>query len=377
MRVLHVMECTIGGTRRHLVDVCAGQRAAGLDVAVAASALRQPDFEQDLARLAQQGVRVHRVPMVRAIAPWRDLSDLRALTRVLRQERPDVVHTHSSKAGALGRAASLLTGIGARVHTPHTFAFLFDAMFSAPKRALFRRIERSLGRRTDRIVAVSGGEARTMADSGVVDPARIRVVESGIDPAPWLDARPVPRAELCGRPAAPLLAVVGLLNVAKGQDLLLDALASPGLDELQVIVVGHGEDEAALRARCARLGLDARVRFLGFRRDVPGLLAAADALVLPSRWEGMPYAVLEAMASARTVVATPVDGARDLVEHGATGILARAIAADALADALRAWLALGPGRRAAMGATARERLLAAHTDAAMIAGLARVYAEVV
>jgi glycosyltransferase involved in cell wall biosynthesis len=118
------------------------------------------------------------------------------------------------------------------------------------------------------------------------------------------------------------------------------------------------------------------VRFLGFRTDVPRLLAAADFLVLPSRWEGMPYAVLEAMASSKPVVATPVDGARDLVEPGVTGELAAEITPHALAEALRAQLARSAAERAAQGAAARARLLTHHTGSAMVAGTVRVYGEV-
>ncbi len=376
MRVLHVMECTIGGTRRHLIDLATGQRRAGLDVAVAASALRQPDFEVDLARLESIGVRVHRVPMVRPPAPVADCAHLAALRRILRAERPDVVHTHASKAGALGRMASVLDETGARVHTPHTFAFLFAAEFSRPKRALYRAIEQALSGHTARTIAVSRSEGATIVASGVVDPSRVRVVPNGIDPAPWLAARPVERGELTSDPRAPLALVVGLLNPAKGQDLLLDALVEPGLARLHVALAGHGEQEPALRARVERLGLGARVRFLGFRTDVPRLLAAADFLVLPSRWEGLPYAVLEAMASAKAVVATPVDGARDLVEPGVTGELAAEITPRALAEALRVQMGRSAPECAVQGAAARVKLLADHSDAAMVAGTVRVYREV-
>lgn len=375
MRVLHVMECTIGGTRRHLVDVASGQRALGLDVAVAAAALRQPDFEGDLARLEALGVRVHRVPMVRPLSPTDDARDLGRLRRVLRAERPDVVHTHASKAGALGRMASVLEGTGARVHTPHTYSFLFGAMFSRPKRALFRAIEQGLSGHTALTIAVSPSEGRTIAESGVVERARVRVVPNGIDPTPWLDAVPVPRAELADDPRAVVAVVVGLLNAAKGQEILLEALARPGLQSLHVAFVGWGEDEEMLRARALELRVGSRVRFLGFRADVPRILAAADLLVLPSRWEGMPYAVLEAMASAKPVVATPVDGARDLVSSGATGELAAAVDPDALASALRTQLARGPDERGAQGATARGRLLERHTAATMVRGIVDVYAE--
>jgi glycosyltransferase involved in cell wall biosynthesis len=272
--------------------------------------------------------------------------------------------------------ASVLDETGVRVHTPHTFAFLFAAEFSPRKRALYRAIEQGLAGHTARLIAVSASEGATIAASGVVDPKRVRVVPNGIDPGPWLQARPAERGELTSDPRAPVALVVGLLNPAKGQDLLLDALLEPGLASLHVALAGHGELEPALRARVSRLGLDGRVRFLGFRTDVPRLLAAADFLVLPSRWEGMPYAVLEAMASAKAVVATPVDGARDLVEPGVTGELASEIAPRALAAAVRAQLERSAPERAAQGAAARARLLARHTESAMVLGTVSVYREV-
>lgn len=376
MRVLHVMECTIGGTRRHLVDVVLGQRALGLDVHVTASTLRQPDFEDDLKRLERAGAVVTRLPMVRAIAPGRDARHGAFLRRQLERVRPDVVHTHSSKAGVLGRLASVLTDVGARVHTPHTFSFLFEAEFSPLRRSLFRAIEKGLGAHTQALVAVSPSEGRTFRSSGVVDPERVRVVPNGIDPAPWRDARPVPRRDLGIEADVPLAIVVGLLNVAKGQDLAIRALTRPGLGRAHLLVVGHGAMDAELRDLARAAGVHDRVRFLGFRRDVPELIAAADLLVLPSRWEGMPYAVLEAMASARPVVATPVDGARDLVESGRTGFLCRAIDVDALAEGWRTLAACTPDERRRMGAEGRARLLASHSADAMVAGLIDVYRAV-
>lgn len=376
MRVLHVMEATIGGTRRHLGDVVRGELAAGLEVHAAVSSLRQPDFERDILDLEACGARVLRLPMVRALSPARDLAHFRALTRHLERIRPDVVHTHSSKGGALGRAASIATGIGARVHTPHTFAFLFDAMFGALKRRLFREIEVHLCAHTQAVIAVSASEAATIARFGVVDAARVHVVENGIDPAPFSDATPVTRAELGVPSGVPLAAVVGLLNVAKGQDLALRALALPGLERLHLLVAGHGEMQAELEALATELGVAARVRFLGYRTDVARLLAASDFVLLPSRWEGLPYIVLEAMASARPVVATPVDGARDLVADGETGFLAAEVSAGALAEACGKLLASSAATRTKLGASARARMIARHSAERMIAELAAVYRSV-
>lgn len=368
------MEATIGGTRRHLVDVARGQREAGHQVTLAVSTLRDPGFPADLEVLKGLGVEVVRIPMVRAIRPGKDLAHLRALKALLGKARPDVVHTHSSKAGVLGRRASLSTGVGARVHTPHTFAFLFDALFSRTKRALFRSIERGLARSTHRMVAVSPSEAERMRESGVVDPDKVRVVPNGIDPGRITGADPLDLAEVGLDPSLACAAIVGLVYGAKGQDLAVEALARPGLEGLQLLCVGPG-DSRQLRMRADDLGVGRRVVFTGPRDDVPRVLAAADFLLLPSRWEAMPYVVLEAMAAGRAVVATPVDGARDLVMDDETGYLARASSVDAVGEAMERALLAGAGRRDELGRAGRARLESGYSIESMIEGLDAVYAE--
>jgi len=375
VKILHVMECTIGGTRRHLVDAARGQRRAGLDVHLVAATLRDPDLPADLDALEREGVLVTRLDMLRAVNPVQDYRHYRALKSILRRWRPDVVHTHSSKAGVLGRRASMATGIGARVHTPHTFAFLFEALFSRPKRWLYRAIESRLARSTELMIAVGRSEAETFAASGVVPAEKVRVVPNGIDVAPFEGAAPADLAAFGLDPARPTAAIIGLVYAAKGQDLALDALAAAACPELQFLVVGPG-DRSDVEVQTERLGLTERVAFTGPRRDVPALLAAADFLVLPSRWEGMPYIVLEAMASGLPVLATPVDGARELILPGRTGLLAESIGSQPLARGLEVLCALSPSERAAMGAAGRDRVREGYTIAAMVEGLIAVYREV-
>ena len=374
MRILHAMESTIGGTRRHLVDVTRGQLQRGHQVALAVSCEREPRFRGDLADLARRGAQVFEVPMRRAISPLDDARRLRELRRALASFAPEIVHTHSSKAGFLGRVASLLEGRGVRIHSPHTYAFLFSAEFGPLRRALFRRIETALAKRTRRVIAVSAGEAETFKKSGVVREEQVRVVRNGIDPAPWLDAVPLARSELGIPKDAPLILVAGLLHVAKGQDLAVEALAQPGLERAHLLVLGEGPWGAQLEQAAARLGVRARLHLAGWRDDVPRCMATCDIVLLPSRWEAMPYVVLEGMAAARAVVATRVDGAREMVVDGETGALCDVGQPASIAAALRRVIEAGPERRAEMGRRGRERLLAEGTDARMVEGLLEVYA---
>tara|TARA_R110002072_G_scaffold297825_2_gene470962 strand:- start:857 stop:1999 length:1143 start_codon:yes stop_codon:yes gene_type:complete len=368
------MECTIGGTRRHLVDVARGQLAAGLEVHVIASTLRDPDFPADLDALEAEGVHVVRLNMVREMRPFTDLRHDKIVRHHLKRIQPDVVHTHSSKGGVLGRKASLDTGIGARVHTPHTFAFLFSALFGPLKRRIVRSIESYYGARTHRTVAVSMSEATTIQRSGVVPADRVRVVSNGIDPTPFENAESIDWTTLGVDPARPIALLVGLVYAAKGHDLAIESLAHEGLQDVQLVCAGPG-DSAEYEALALERGVSDRVHFLGARRDVPQLLAGADLLFLPSRWEGMPYVVLEAMAASRPIVATAVDGARDLIVDGETGALALEPSIDDVAHALRRVVNLPKDERLAMGRASRARLEGRASIASMVDGLSIVYAE--
>ena len=359
LSVLQVMESTIGGTRRHLTDLSRGLLARGVDLHLCVAAERQPDFRADLARLADEGAVIHELPMRRRISPATDARQLFAISELLRRVRPDIVHTHCSKAGVLGRLASQTTDVGVRVHTPHTFAFLFEDLFGPLKRQLFFALEQRLADGCARLIAVSEDEAVGFRASGVVDPARVAVIENGIDPHAWAVAEALDVTEYGFAADRPLLLCAGLLYAAKGQDLLLQALARPENADWQCAFAGSGSAAAELEALADELGVADRVRWLGFRRDLPRWMAACDALALPSRWEGMPYVVLEAMAAGKPVVATPVDGARALVS-ARTGWLADEIGADSLARALADCLAVGPDGRAARGAAGSEQVSAGH-----------------
>lgn len=375
MHVLHVLEATIGGARRHVVDACRGLAGRGVRTTLVCAALREPAMRRDMQELAASGVEVRELPMLRAIRPHVDFGHLLALRRILRELEPDVVHTHSSKAGVLGRLASRSTGIGARVHTPHTFAFLFGAMFGSRSRAVFRAVEWALASSTDRFVAVSQDEAATFESAGFIPRAKVRVVPNGVDLERWSSATPLERSELGAPAAAPCVAVVGLLNIAKGQDLAIRALASRGLEELHLLVVGHGELRGNYEALAKTLGVSARTHFLGWRDDTPRILRAVDALLLPSRWEGMPYIVLEAMAASLPVVATRVDGARGVLEEARCGVLCDVGSVESIAEGLGRLLALDASGRAELAARGRAAVEARYTLDHMVDGLVAVYRE--
>ena len=390
MRVLQVMECTIGGTRRHLRDLVHGLLRRGVEVEVACAALREPRMLEDMAAMREAGARVHALPMVRRISPLRDAWHALRLAGVVLDRRFDVIHTHSSKAGALGRAAGLLCSGAVRVHTPHTFAFSFSEGRAGQGGeavgpvGLVLATERLLGRCTHAMIHVSASEREEGQGFGVVPPARARVVPNGIDPTPFEDgARAAQRADArreLGLPAqARVVGGVGLLNDAKGFDVLV--AAAPSLPpDVHVLVVGHGERDEALRRQAEGLGVAARVHFAGWRDDLPRMHAAMDVFALPSRWEGLPYALLEALASGLPCVSTDVNGSRDVLAgeplsgDPACGLLVPAEDPPALAAALTHLLddAALRGRLAALGP---PRVREAFTVDGMVDGTLALYRE--
>jgi glycosyltransferase involved in cell wall biosynthesis len=383
VRVLQVMECTIGGTRRHLRDLTLGLLERGISVEVACAALRDPAMRRDMELMRERGAVVHDIPMVRPIRPRTDALHALRLAGILCDRGFDVIHTHSSKAGALGRSMGALLSGAVRIHTPHTYAASFDGGKGQGGEApgplkIILTTERLLGHVTHRLVHVSSDEREEGQALGVIPAKRARVVPNGIDPARF--ASPTGGAELrreLGIPAdAPVIGTVGLLNDAKGHDLLIEA-ASALPAAVQLLLVGHGELEGDLRALAGRLGIAERVHFTGWRDEVHSAHAAMDVFALPSRWEGLSYAMLEALAAGLPVVSTAVNGSREVLtpdDAPACGLVVPCEDVAALTEGLRRVLedeTLAAGYRDAGPARVSER----YTLDAMVDGTLAVYRD--
>ncbi|HEX2292102.1 MAG TPA: glycosyltransferase [Gaiellaceae bacterium] len=290
-RILHVTQPTDAGVARTVLDLVADQSARGWDVVVASPGGRFA------ARVGELGGRHVAWEAARAPGAGSSGETLR-LRRAIREVGPELVHLHSSKAGLAGRLA--LRGSLPTVFQPH--AWSFEAVDGIARRAALRW-ERLAARWADAVVCVSEAERARGEELGIR--ARWRVIPNGVDAARFERDRAKAREDRFGPAGGLLVLCVGRLSRQKGQDVLLDAWpaverAVPGA---ALALLGDGPDEAALRARASRSVLVA-----GGREDVPTWLAAADVFVLPSRWEGLAYTLLEAMAAGRSVVATDVAG---------------------------------------------------------------------
>jgi glycosyltransferase involved in cell wall biosynthesis len=309
------------------------------------------------ARFSQTGAEIMRARhWRRAISPVQDALLLYELYNLCRQRRPDVVHTHNPKAGVVGSIAAGLARIPLVIHHIHGLTFN-DAL--PPRRAwLFRTMERIAAPFRDVQISVNEADRWRAIEAGLGGPDRIVTVLNGIDVDQFINVTPAPlRTELSLPDDAILIGWTGRLAVQKGLEYLIRAI--PGLivaePRAHVLLVGSGELEDHLRALVTELGVEDHCHFLGFRQDVPALLAAFDLYAQPSLWEGLSISLLEAMAAGKAIVATDIIGNRELIEDGVSGLLVPPTDVEALATALLK-LRRDPTQSQRLGRQARQRV---------------------
>lgn len=314
----------------------------------------------------------------REIQPLRDLQTLWRLVSLMRRVKPHVVHTHTAKAGAVGRAAALLAGVPVVVHTYH--GHVLRGYFSPAKSAVYRAIERGLAHHTDRLLAVTTRVRDELLALGVGEAAQYRAVPLGFDLAPLLVAdqrRGELRAEL-GLGDAPLVGIVARLVPIKAHEVFLAAAVRVRQQRpsAQFLIVGDGELRTSLEEQSAALGLTDAVRFLGWRADIDRLYADLDVVALTSRNEGSPVALIEAMAAGVPVVSTDVGGVADLVEHGVSGLLAPMDDAAGIAGHILTLLG-DPAMRHAMGVHGRTKVADTYDAGRLVTDIETLYEDLV
>ena len=327
--IVHVMESTAGGTRRHLDLLLSGLPRDRFALSAIVSDRGEEGFQQDVAKWRASGVHVHEVELARDIRLRPDWSGRRVLRDLFKALSPDVIHTHSSKAGFLGRlaaAACRRRGATAAVyHTPHIFPFQWA---HGVTRSFYLRLERYAAVHCDAIVCLSKRQRDLAAELQVKRRERLVVIANGVDAAyyqvPSTAERAAARAELSLADEHLAVGMVGRLAPQKniGQFIRAARLVADELPHARFFLVGSGPLEAEIRRRVSRLNLGEQFQLLGYREDTAQFMRALDLFVLTSLWEGLPYVILEAMATGLAVVATRIHGSVDLVEDGRTGRLA-------------------------------------------------------
>ena len=312
-----------------------------------------------------EGFRVVSLPFARSLNPLAQFRAFRALVALLRQERPDMVHGHMPISGFLARIAARVAGVPRVAYTCH--GFLFNQPGPVLRRAVAFVMEFAAGQVTDVYMTVSSEEAADARRWRIN--SRATPIGNGRDPAlfrPDPTARARIRAELGVAEDAVVVVAISRLVRHKGFPELLAAMAEV---KAELWVVGerlpsdHGEDMEPYFARC---GLGPSLRRLGYRTDIPAILAACDIFTLPSHFEGLPMSIIEAMLTGLPVVSTDIRGPREQIIDGETGVLVPPATVAPLAEALGR-LAADPPLRARMGEAGRARALAHFDEAAVLA----------
>jgi glycosyltransferase involved in cell wall biosynthesis len=254
------------------------------------------------------------------------------------EERPYIIHTHSSKAGLLGRLAAKIAGVPQIVHTPH--GHVFYGHFGPIASKVFLWIEKIFSRFTDRIVALTDGEKNDYEKLSVCPSEKLLKIHSGVDVAQYMkpNGNMVEKKRSLGLDQnEAVIGFVGWLLPIKGPVYLIKAMEYvwPEHPEASLIFVGKGHLDVDLRAQALRMEANGRVKFLGWREDINEIMPIFDILVLPSLNEGMGRVLVEAMAAGKPVVASRVGGIPDLVRHDETGYLVPPADEEALADGIK------------------------------------------
>jgi glycosyltransferase involved in cell wall biosynthesis len=333
--------------------------------------------ERSIHEAEKRGVKIIRLSsLVRRIDPARDLSALFSLWRLMIREKPDVVHTHTSKAGILGRCAARLAGVPAVVHTPH--GHVFYGHFGPLASKIYLLVERIMVLITDRLIALTQGEKNDYIALSVCGPQKIITIHSGVNLDHYLNVKvnvQRKRKSLGLKPEGLVVGTVGWLLTIKGPMYLLKAMEEvwKGCPETSLVYAGKGDLEEELRKEASRMGVSEKVWFLGWRDDIPEIMNILDIFVLPSLNEGMGRVLVEAMAAGRPVIASNVGGIPDLVYQGKNGLLVPPADPKALAREVE-FLISNPDKRREMGDKGREIAMRFGTDS-MVKKIDQLYLE--
>lgn len=368
IKVVRIIDrLNIGGPAKHVTWLTAGLNPTEFDSTLITGTV--PEGEGDMNYFARDaGLEPIVIPeMSREIGP-RDLKVVWKVYKQLLRLKPDIVHTHKAKAGAVGRTAVLLYNLSnKKCRTVHTFhGHVFHSYYPPRKSKIFVQIERTLARiATDRIITISNEQKREITEVfRIVQPANVAVIPLGLDLNEISTARGRLRRDLGLSEDVFLLGIVGRLCEVKNHHLLLDSASRMAIspEHFRVVIIGDGELRSELERKTRSLGIQDRVIFTGFRKDATELYADLDLVGLTSLNEGTPLTLIEAMSAGRAVIATDVGGVRDLMgqtestRNGLSiwshGVTVRSQDAASFAEGTK-YLFERPDMRRMMGARAR------------------------
>lgn len=373
IRVVEVLEATVGGTRKHLRALVAALPAEQYEVRVVCSTRRDPSYRDDIAEFRRDGRRVYELPMTRGPHPVIDPVAVVRLRRLLRREPCDILHLHSAKAGWLGRIAA--RGLDCKViYTPHAFPFLQRGGLSTP--TLYRWAERCTADRVDLLLAVGQSEADVAIRERLFPPDRVCVVPNAIDVDDL--TRCVGRADGAST-GVPTVGLVAELRKQKDPLTFLRAVKRLARSRVRArfVMPMCGSLLGSARRYVRDRGLDDVVEFVPTSYSMHDLYRVLDYAVLPSLWEGLPYTLLESLALGLPTIGSSIAPIREVVEPLDPGLLFPPGDADALARRIAEWIEKPREIVADVSARAREHIARAHGMDAWREQIRAVYGSLV
>lgn len=379
IRILRVIaRLNMGGPAIHVSSLAAGLEPRGYETTLVAGSLARG--EDSMAFLAERlDIPVRTIPeLQREVSPIDDARSVRRMREIIRELRPHILHTHTAKAGAIARAAALVSGAARPAILVHTFhGHVLKGYFDPVRTAFFKKVERSLARVTDALVAVSPEVRDELVAAGIAPREKFSVIRLGIpleerlgDATADLDYR-----RLYGiSESAFVVGWVGRMTDVKDTDAVLEivrAARDRGLEAV-LVMVGDGPDRVRLEQLAHDIGIARSTFFVGYQPEVAGYYRLFDAFLLPSVNEGTPVSAIEALASGTPVVATRVGGVPDVVRDGEDGFLFEPGDTDGAAERL-ALLASDATLRSALGASGRERVLRRYSVSRLVEDVDRLY----
>lgn len=379
IRILRVIaRLNMGGPAIHVSSLAAGLEPRGYETTLVAGSLARG--EDSMAFLAERlDIPVRTIPeLQREVSPIDDARSVRRMREIIRELRPHILHTHTAKAGAIARAAALVSGAARPAILVHTFhGHVLKGYFDPVRTAFFKEVERSLARVTDALVAVSPEVRDELVAAGIAPREKFSVIRLGIpleerlgDATADLDYR-----RLYGiSESAFVVGWVGRMTDVKDTDAVLEivrAARDRGLEAV-LVMVGDGPDRVRLEQLAHDIGIARSTFFVGYQPEVAGYYRLFDAFLLPSVNEGTPVSAIEALASGTPVVATRVGGVPDVVRDGEDGFLFEPGDTDDAAERL-ALLASDATLRSALGASGRERVLRRYSVSRLVEDVDRLY----
>ena len=376
LRVLHLItHFAVGGATENTLATCHYADRSRFESSILSG--ETADCEQTLVRpAAEHGIHVHILPALHhEIRPRADVTAFRSLVEWLRRNPCDILHTHGSKAGILGRFAGRKAGVPVLIHTVHGWGF-HDFMSPLPRR-IYAGLERRAAHVTDRIIVVAGANREKGLSAGVGVHAQYAVIHSGIDVARYakVDENGFSVRRRLGIPLeAPVVGTVSRLARQKDPISFVEVacLVRKRFPDVKFVFVGGGPLEGRFRQAIRERGLEDTVVYLGYRGDVPELLRAFDVFLLTSLWEGLPRVFPQAMCAELPIVATRVDGAPEAVTHGVSGFLTAPRDVQAMAARVVTLLS-DPDLRRRMGAEGRSRVDPDFCDREMVRRIEQIY----